>query len=128
MILSSMTLTGINPDGHSACRTVFPMLHPGIWDIPTVIPITLPGIAGRIMIPGTIHLMEVTGVDTIRICTVITVAIMMAIITEVVIPIHTIAAPHTTDLARLSKTTGLPGPVAQEASAGKMPALQVLQE
>lgn len=65
MIPFSMIHTVINRDGPSVCHTVIPIVHLDIWDTPMVIPITLPGIGGRIMIPGIIRLMAVTGVDTI---------------------------------------------------------------
>lgn len=79
------------------------------------------------MIPGIIRLTEVTGADTIHICTAIITAIMMAIITEEVIPAHTITDLFITARARLLKTIVLPAPVAQEISADKMLALQVHQ-
>jgi hypothetical protein len=126
MILFSIIHTGINRDGLSACHTVIPIVHLDIG-ARMVILITLPGIAGRIMIPGIIRLMAVTGGDTILTCIVITMAIMMAIITEVAIPNHTITVPITMGPVRLLKTTGLPEPVAQEVSVGRMQALRVLQ-
>src|SRR5512145_2443867 len=126
MIRFSMIHTGINRDGLSACHTVIPTVHLDIG-VPMVIPITLPGTDGHIMIPGIIRLMAVTGVGTIHTCIVITMAIMMAIITGVALPETTTTVPITTDLGRLSKTTGLPGPVAHETSAVKTPALRVLQ-
>lgn len=126
MILFSMIPTGINPDGHSACHTdILITAHPGIWDTPLDTLITLPGIVGRTMIRGIIHLTEDTG--AVHTCTAIIMGIMMGIITEEVIPDLTTTVLFITVPGRLSKTTGLPRPVVQEVSTGSVSAVRGLQ-